>query len=81
MKHGSNLLPKAFGGDPPGQPLHVILQGEWQISVALDHARARFHREGPFVFAEDDPHGEVLRAAGMRVTYVDEGSIFIEEPA
>lgn len=61
--------------------MHVILPGEWQLAAALDHARERFHREGPFVFDADDPHGEVLRAAGKRVSYVDEGSIFIEGPS
>lgn len=66
---------------PPGQPLHVVVQGEWHLAVALDHALERFRREGPFVFAADDPHGEVLRAAGKRVSYVDEGSIFIEGPS
>jgi hypothetical protein len=65
------------------QPLKLptVLAQEWARKAwALDLLMRRFHAEGPFLCAEDDEAGRVLSVHGRRVVYVDDGSIFTEDP-
>ncbi len=59
----------------------IFTESMRQFAHAFIRVKARFDKEGPFVFDLDDADGIMMGGVGQRVVYVDDGSIFMEKVA